>query len=251
MKILKYIANIFFVMIMICSCDQEETMMYEKDRAALNFSSSLTQYSFLKTGLESDTVSIQFSINGLSTDYIRKANFEIVIDSTTAVEGVDYSIVSTNLLPGELSGELKVKVNQPTDDMTVYFRVTDGEDFEVGIADRADHKLILTNKLTPPVRWGNDARGAWKSKHFLGTYSTAYYSFLILTTGETEFPYPWAVPGYNDGVKWAYSYKTQFINKVTDDLRKYNESIAPDVLLHDDGPAIGLPVIVGHYYTFD
>lgn len=250
MKKIKYLLPLLFAILLISSCEKISTEMYEEERATVNFSEGITQHSFAKSGNQSDVVSIPFYINGLDVDYIRSVNFEVVQDSTTAVEGdgADYSIISADVLPNEFSGFLKVKANKPVDDKRVYFRIVDGEDFTTGVATESDHDLILTNSLTSPHRWNHEASGLWKSKYYLGTYSTAYYQFIIDYTGETEIPYPWAVPGYNNDEKWASAYKNAWRDKLKVLLREYNASIAPDVLLHDDGPAVGLPVVVGKYY---
>lgn len=251
MKKIKYLLPLLFAILLISACEEISTEMYDTERATVNFTGGITQHSFAKTGNESDVVSIPFYINGLDVDYIRTVNFEVVQDSTTAAEGdgADYSIISSDVLPNEFSGFLKVKVNKPVDDKRVYFRIVDGEDFSVGVATETDHDLILTNRLTPPVDWNMETgRGRWKTKYYLGTYSTAYYQFIIDHTGETEIPYPWAVPGYNNDEKWQSAEGTAFKAKLISLLRQYNESIAPEVLLHDDGPAVGLPVVVGLYY---
>ncbi|GAF03540.1 DUF4843 domain-containing protein [Saccharicrinis fermentans] len=254
MKKIKYLLLLFFAIMLIAACEKISTQMYEEERAMVNFSGTLTQHSFAKTGNESDTVNIPFYINGMDVDYVRTVAFEVVQDSTTAIEGdgADYTIVSSEVLPNEFTGYLKVKVNKPDDDVRVYFRVRDNDYFTVGVATETDHDLLLTNNLTPPIDWNLlTGRGLWKTKYYLGTYSTAYYQFIIDVTGETEIPYPWAVPGYNNNEKWSSAESAAFKTKITAELRKYNESIAPDVLLHDDGPAVGLPVIVGTYYQFD
>jgi len=248
-KITLHICIVLIGILTILSCEQEETMMYDTDRASINFSGSLAQYSFLKTGLLTDTVKIPFTINGMAFDMDRSATLEVVVDSTNAV-AADYEILSKTVKAGEFNGLLLVKVNRPQgdtfDDRRVYFRVVDGDDFLVGLPSRTDYELQLTNKLTPAYRW---TPTGWKSKYFLGSYSTAYYKFLMEATGETEYPYPWAVPGYNNDQKWNSAEKNAFIAKAKAELKKYNESIAPDVLLHDDGLAEGQPVVIGKYYA--
>lgn len=244
-----YLIASLFIACLIISCNTEEIQIYDAERATVNFATSLTQYSFSKSQASIDTVDIPIFINGVSVDRDRSADFEIIADSTTASSS-EYEIISTFIKAGENEGSLTVKVIRPEgddfDDKRVYFRIADGDDFKKGIEIYKDSELILTNKLTPPERW---TPTGWKSRYFVGNYSTAYYKFIIQATGETELPYPWAVEGYNNGEIWNSAQKNAFLVKLTSELKKYNESIAPDVLLHDDGLAAGLPVVVGKYYT--
>ncbi len=248
-NIKKYIIASLTLSFFAISCEIDETTLYDAERATVNFNTTLTQYSFLKTQASTDTVDIPIFINGLASDSDRSADFEVIADSTTALSS-EYEIASAIIKAGEFEGNLRVKVTRPDgedfDDRRIYFRVADGTDFKKGIEIYKDSELILTNELTPPELW---TPTGWKSRYFLGNYSTAYYKFIIQATGETEFPYPWAVAGYNNGEKWNSAQKNAFLAKLKAELKEYNESIAPDVLLHDDGLAEGLPVVVGKYYT--
>ncbi len=246
-----HIKNFVFVMLVamvFTSCEEQEIMKYDKDRAAINFTKSKVYYSFLKTGEQTDIYDISFTINGLTAAHDRSAQFEIVADSTTATVA-DYEIISAIVPTDSVAGILKIKVIRPStpqfDDRRVYFRTQTNDVFIPGLEAFSDCELIITNTLIHPLHWYPKS---WKSKYFLGSYSTAYYAFLIEATGHTAFPYPWKVPGYNNDEEWSYAKGKAFKAIAAKKLREYNLSIAPDVLLHDDGLAAGKPVIIGKYY---
>ena len=244
---LLYILYISFVSVLSVSCDKEGVMRYDRDRAAIEFNGSSYAYSFKKTSLAVDTVNIPFNIVGYPEAWKRYADFTIIADSTTAT-GEHYRIVDAIVEPGAYNGNLRVRVeNKGGDqfkDVRVYFGIAHGKDFIPGLDEKKYYFLYLTNKLVRPVRW---ELNGWKEMYFLGTYSTAYYQFIMEATGETEFPYPWAVPGYNNGEQWSSAQKDAFLNKLRGELKLRNQRVG-SLLLHDDGPAKGKEVVIGKYY---
>lgn len=242
-----YIYALFLVSFLFISCEEEKTMMYDVDRAAINFVGKKGQYSFLVSGVLKDTVGIKIKINGLAKDFDRQADFEVVQDSTT-VEESEYRILYSSVEANSLEGELFIELTRPNgetfDDRRLYLRASNSDDFIVGIEDYKDYQLLITNKLTPPINW---TPKGWISRYFLGNYSTAYYQFIIDVTGETQIPV-WPIEGYNDGKEWNSAEIDAFEEILKFELKKYNASIAPNKLLHDDGLAKGSPVVIGKFY---
>lgn len=242
-----YIPSFFILFLSLISCDKEDVMRYDRNRPAIEFNGKSYTYSFKKTSMEMDTVLIPFNIVGYPEDRERVADFLIIADSTTAK---DYKIIDAVVKPGEYSGNLRVcvenKVGDGFIDVRVYFEIAHGKDFIPGLDINKSYSLYLTNKLVRPISWEADK---WMEKNFLGTYSTAYYQFIIDVTGETEFPYPNAIPGYNNGQVWNSAERTAFLNKLTQELADRNKRVGSK-LLHDDGRAKDLEVIVGKYYQF-
>ena len=231
---------------MLASCDKEDIMRYDRSRAGIEFDEDEVYYSFKTSFKTVDTVDIPFSLVGYTEDWIRHAEFTIVADSTTATTD-EYQIIDAIVEPNAYEGNLRVKVENKVgdnfQDARVYFEIADGQDFCPGMDEHKYCALYLTNTLVRPNSWGS-----WQERYFLGTYSTAYYQFIIEVTGETEFPYPNAIADYNDGEVWNSAYKDAFLANLEKELKARNERVGSP-LLHDDGTAAGKEVIIGMYYT--
>ena len=228
------------------SCNKEDIMRYDRSRAAIEFDEDEVYYSFKTSFKQVDTVEIPFSLVGYAEDWARNAEFTVVSDNTTATAN-DFQIVDAVMEANAYEGNLCVRVeNKEGDnfkDARIYFEIADGKDFIPGIDENKYCFLYLTNSLVRPSSWGT-----WQERYFLGTYSTAYYSFIIEVTGETEFPYPNAVAGYNNGEVWSGAYKDAFLANLEKELKARNEREGSP-LMHDDGTAAGKEVIIGMYYT--
>ncbi len=248
MKNYKYnICFLFVLLLIFVSCEKSEIARYESTTNSVNFSTPTSEFSFSLSTTDYDTLDIKFSINGTAVDYVRNANISVLNDSTTALD-TEYKILSAVVDTNSYEGVLKVEVTKngldSIPDRRIWLTVDNNEDFTTGIKAQSVHKLILTNKLVYPYRWGTYT--SYLSKYLLGTYSTSYYQWLIDVSGHTQFPYPRAIPGYRDGLKWDYSFKLKFRTWLKDQLKIYNASIAPDFLKHSDGIAEGEAVVIGY-----
>lgn len=244
------IIKIYFIgliLLSLSSCEDTGSLRYDANRAAINFYKFYSEYSYTKSMKNIDTIDIAFTINGLAKDYIRHADFEVLADSTTA-DDTEFTLLSAIVPADSLGGILEIEVIRPDNDTLpprrIWIITKDGDDFITGVRSKQAHSLSLTNGIVYPDGW---YPGSYMSRRYLGNYSTAYYKFIIEATGETAFPYPRAIPGYNGGKRWDYMFMPQFVNRIKDKLKAYNASIAPDVLTHDDGYAEGDPVVVGSY----
>lgn len=242
----RIILNIIGLLLLFTSCDKEDIQRYDRGRAAIEFDGSSSAYSFKKTSRSVDTVSIPFSITGYPEERIRHAEFVVVADSTTATEN-EYKVIDAVVASGAYNGQLRVRVeNHSGDDfeeVRVYFQIASNEDFIPGVSERNHYVLTLTNELVRPDSWD-----AWTERYSLGTYSTAYYQFIIEASGMTEFPIHIPVPGINDGQTWDTGQKTAFLDKLKEELKARNKHEGKP-LLHDDGTAKGQEVVVGKYYN--
>ena len=230
------------------SCDKEDIMRYDRSRSAIEFDDDEVHYSFKTSFKTVDTVSIPFSLVGYAEDWVRNAEFAVVSDSTTA-ETDEYQIVDAIVAPNAYEGNLRVRVeNKDGDefqDARVYFEIAAGTDFIPGMDTRKTCALYLTNKLVKPASWKGSIE-----KTYLGTYSSNFYQFIIEVTGETEFPYPSAIAGYNNGEAWTPAFLNAFVENLKRELKARNEREGSP-LMHEDGdfPGAGKEVIVGMYYT--
>lgn len=231
--------------VLLCACDKEDIMRYDTKRAAIEFNGNSYTYSFKQSSQTIDTVEISFNLVGYPEDKVRNAEFTIISDSTTATSN-EYRILDAIMQPGEYSGILRVEVKNETgkdfQDVRIYFEIAQGKDFIPGVDTRKNYFLYLTNKLVRPNSWDN-----WVERYRLGTYSTAYYQFIIEVTGETEFPIRSAISGYNNDEVWSAGYTEAFITNLKQKLKVRNDQ-EKSPLLHDDGTAEGKEVVIGMYY---
>ena len=246
LKFSKYIIATIIILstLFFSSCNEDDIMTFNKEMGLVDFNHKTEAYSFLKSGKDIDTLNIKFLLHGVVTSSDREAKITVIEDSTT-ISVENFEIISTILLANEDFGFVKVRVVKPEnigdEDLYLYLRAVSNDNFDVGIEDDKNCKIQITNKLLPPSYW---TPTGWISKWYLGNYSTAYYKFIIKETGIEDFPYPYPI----NGVKWNSAEAEAFIAMLKGKLRAYNESISPEVLLHDDGIAKSMPVVVGKYY---
>lgn len=242
-----YIYTLLLLVVVFTSCDKEESLSFDSERTGVNFSSFTSEYAFASKLTTIDTVSIPFSINGRMENYVRHANFTILADSTDALD-TEFEILSAMVDASSIEGTLRVMVTKndldSIPDRRIWLQTAEGEDFEAGIFNMQNHILTLTDRMPRPIGWTDRGR---VTRYVLGEYSTSYYQWVIAATGETQFPYGFVVPGYNNDEKWTYAYKQVWKARLIDLLKEYNASIAPDVLIHSDGRLEGEPVQVGVY----
>lgn len=244
--------SFIYLLSVICSvllaCEQDGIVRYNPERAGIEFDGKEYTYSFRKTGKTVDTLSIPFRIEGPTVPVGREAHIVVIADSTTATSD-HYRLLKAEVPADSFIGHLQIRVENKEGagfkDVTIYLQTADNEQFVAGVEEYKNYRVTVTNRLVRPYQWDLNS---WKEKYFLGSYSTAYYEFIIEVTGETEFPYPWAVPGYNNDQVWGGGEKDAFLAKLKDELNKRNKRVGSP-LLHDDGPCKGLEVIVGKYYN--
>jgi hypothetical protein len=244
MKQILYLTTI----LLLAGCEQEDITRYDSNRAAIEFNSRGIDFSLMKPA---DTVNIAFNIVGYSVDRDREASFLVVADSTSAVPE-QYQVIDATVPAGSYRGTLRVRVenNDGPDfqDAVVYFQVGENDDFIAGSEGYEFFRLFLTNKLVRPAEW---TPAGMVTRRYLGSYSTAYYHFIIETTGVTRFPF-YAVAGVNGGKSWDFVQRNAFLENLRAELRALNAARAREgegPLLHDDGEGAGKEIIVGHQYT--
>jgi hypothetical protein len=233
------------MLILVAGCEQEDILRYDPSRAATAFRNTSSVHTFaLNRGLPDMMVEIPFNIEGYTAPYERTAVFGVQADNTTATN-VHYEILDATVPADSWTGTLRVKLfNHPSlndGDVVVTLQTADGGDFVAGTANYESHALTISNRLQRPVEWT-----VWVARNRLGTYSTAYYAFIIEATGYERFAINTTIPGIYD-TPWTSGFVADFLILITKKLNERNDE-AGSMLLHDDGPAEGLPVIVGRHY---
>ena len=239
-------AYLIAVLLASISCKKEEIKVYAPEQAAIEFERKAGEYSFRVSGKLRDTIEIPFRVEGYAVDYERKVDFIVVADSTTATDK-EYKILGAVVEPGKDEGVLRLEVRNDVGDdfknVRIYFQVNANDDFKKGVYELQFYTLGITNEFIRPSGWT-----AWLERYYLGNYSTAYYKFIVEATGETNFPWPRPIPGYNNGKAWSNGGKNAFLALLKDKLKERNKK-AGTPLLHDDGLAKGKEVVVGKYYS--
>lgn len=243
---MKYNINIFIFIIatlLLSSCDKEEVEYFDSSKSYVDFTSTTGQYSFLKSKKDIDTLRVEFAIHGIAKDVITSAKVTVVKDSTTFNED-SYEILSANVNPGEYFGTVDIRLTKPADigtqDLVLYLRLEESDDFLTFIDEKLDAKITINNKLIRPNSWTR-----WLETYYIGSYSTAYYQFIIDQTGIEEFYYNYPAP---EGVEeWQYFEMMSFLELLKTKLEEYNKT--HPILLHDDGEAEGSPVVIGKNYV--
>ena len=94
------------------SCEETDYMTYDTSNNGIYFLSDTLQYSFSVTPIEQRThvVEIPVRVMGGVSDVARKVNFEVIADTTTAEEGVQYRIKEAVILPDSINGVIPVEI---------------------------------------------------------------------------------------------------------------------------------------------
>lgn len=107
-----YAVVAFFCIVAFPSCEDTDYMTYDTSNNGIYFLSDTMQYSFSVTPIEQRThlVKIPVRVMGGISDVARPINFEVITDTTTAEEGVQYRIGEAVVLPDSINGFIPVEI---------------------------------------------------------------------------------------------------------------------------------------------
>lgn len=99
------------VMLFFTAC-QENYLKYDTSHSGVYFTKDTLKYSFSVTPLEitSYEFKVPFMIMGVPSKNVREVSFVVNPDSTTAVEGVHYTIAKAFIQPDSISGYIPVTI---------------------------------------------------------------------------------------------------------------------------------------------
>lgn len=146
-----------------------------------------------------DTIKLPVRISGIAADRDRTINLKPVADSTTAVEGTDYTIHSAIVRAGHYNDSIVLIVlrspEMKTKEKRLVLEIIPSEDFDPGLYNTPSgdgvvkltggsvRMLVRINDfLTKPSNWDS-----WLV-YFFGDYSQVKYRFIIDVIGTGEFP---------------------------------------------------------------
>lgn len=106
------ICALSLAMFSLSSCEETDYMTYDTSHNGVYFLSDTLQYSFGVTPVEQRThvVEIPVRVMGGISDSPRKIAFEVIADTTTAVEGVQYRLGEAVIMPDSVNGFIPVEI---------------------------------------------------------------------------------------------------------------------------------------------
>lgn len=237
MKNIRYFF-LFSLLVAVCSsCQKEETMLYQ-NRAGVYFSTSTYTYTFAENpGLDTAIVRLPVTITGLCADYDREFKATLPdVDTLTTAEDDQYKIGRGFVKAGESTGfvELEIYRDERLKDSTynLYLSIQKTPDFPEIRLNRYNMKVSFTDRFIQPDNW---------SYLGLGTFSTAWWSFILEVTDGNPLRY-WG--GINpDPEYWTMGAAelAAWKSVIRRALDEYNDG-PNGPLIHDDGPSKGQEV---------
>lgn len=231
MSKLIYLFAVIYIIISFAGCDQDIDYPYEgKDRIQFkHFSvvnnkrvytdSVVFSFGLLSDTIHVDTAKIVMEYLGKGSDQARTYNVKIVADSTTAVEGTHYEAFPDvqTFRPDKLTDTLRIVVYRdhlsksfanPKNE-SLYLRLEESEDFDLGLRGGISMKLLLNDYLSQPTWWtGHGGLGYFHPKKwrilisFNADYAKSNCSFNQNNEGRTYAQgldsYLRNVPTYDD-----------------------------------------------------
>ena len=234
MKHIPYLLIACLFLLMGSSCENDGFLYQDESRIRMEGPEEWTletdslEFSFVsypETTTE-QTMNVTLYVMGLTTDYDRTANVEMVADKTTATADLYDFPTSVTIPAGENQAICPVVLKRADvlQEQTVrlYIQVTASEDFAVGSIEESHLLLKWNDILSRPTNWD-------ELEEFFGTYSDAKYRFMLNNTGVTEFD--------TEEMSWAELNNYKIV--LTNALNEYNKANPNDPILDENtGQAI-------------
>lgn len=192
MKYIQYILTACLLLMLGTSCendgfyyqDEARIRMEGPEEWTLETDSLLFSFVTSPETVTEQTMNVTLYVMGLTTDYDRTANVEVVTDQTTASSDL-YEVPAKVTIPaGENQGSCPVVLKRSAllqnTTVRLYIRVAASEDFAVGNIEQSHLLLKWNDILSEPTNWN-------ELKEFFGTYSDAKYRFMLSYAGVSEF----------------------------------------------------------------
>lgn len=223
-RFLKYVTVSILIGYVFTACEKEyqvydadlETISFNLDKASNGEDNMSYSFAFTPDRLV-DTVDIPLQLSGFTASYDRQVNILVVSDSTTALEGDEYEIISAILPADSVNGVLKIKVckSERIADMNVrvYFKIGASDDLVPGPISLRKLIFYITNQLTQPEGWPGQ----------FGDYSKVKHQFCI------------DVLGIGSHYSGDWSLLTYYLNRLNQALYEYNSNHPGDPLRDENG----------------
>lgn len=191
-----------FLLCWLAGCSKSELTAYTQQgmvyfyRTAYGITNDSTTLSFaIKADtLVADTVWLDVRIMGEAAPKDRVVKLEAWADSTTAVEGVDYTFLPSVIKAGAFTARLPVLIKrnagQKTRELRLLVRLGTSADFAPGALGITSgqmpgatlkYLIKINDFLTKPANWESFL------VYYFGAYSQVKYKLIIDATGRVEF----------------------------------------------------------------
>lgn len=209
MSIRKYILTILLAAMMaagITSCKKSELQAFElpamvhfyKDLGNYSPDSSVYSFAIFSPALLQDTVKLPVRIAGTMADKDRQIKLKAVADSSTAIEGTDYTIHAARIRAGRFTDTVYLVVKRTaemkTKEKRLLLEIVPSEDLLPGIYNTPvgtgnNHLSGASVRMLVKINDYLTKPGNWESMlvFFFGEYSQVKYKFIIDVTGRGEF----------------------------------------------------------------
>lgn len=181
--------------LMLGACDNDVTYPYQGKDAVyfqVNSTWSVTtdsiDYSFAGKGKEEDVVEVRVNLQGNMASVDRKIRIIVDPSKSTAEEGIHYQPLSGEyILPANaVSVDIPVTVlkkdaSLENKKVTLALRLEPTTDFDLGITERTEVFLNISNMLKKPTYWESTI------KYSFGVYSRQKHELCIQVLG-LDFP---------------------------------------------------------------
>lgn len=167
----KYILSIIFVCAVtaLSSCGKDPIDTYHVKNSAVVFKAKSNSFSLKGMTADSAIVKIPVTLVGPATDYVRQIGLEI--SDSTAVEGTDYSVLSSQIDSGALGGNIVIKINKLKDgvgSLCSTFKIVPNEYFREGYPSYS--KSLIS----------------WSEIYVRPTLNVWHYWYLIFSNGYSQ-----------------------------------------------------------------
>lgn len=246
MKKLTYLAGFLSISMLWTGCSKEDIDLYSGEDALyfaqqwglahfvnnINLGSTNRNchqpYSKITFGgmIEEDSLlRLNIMTSGYAKDYDRPFKVEVVTDSTTAIEGIEYELVdpvADAVIPaGAASTQIRIQFHKTArmddENLQLQLRIVPGEyftlpfdkngygkmpiihstaevynEFHNNNYDPSIHNIFINNFLTPPPNWQDRWMGVWSEKKFryLLDVTNERLGWTIATWNDTENMWP-------------------------------------------------------------
>ncbi len=238
MKKINYIHTLLLGAVLIFSACKKDEISSFTAAEAVNFTTTLVEYSFLGNPETEYIQTVPVRIIGQPSDHDRKFKVEVVNDSITTATSDQYRIIEGLVKAGEYTGELKVALLNSavlnTKKVALKLKLSDSESFKAGNVENSEFVINWTNQILVP-NW------SYYRYFFTSAASTNAYRIIVQVTGiksltAAQFRALGQIALETQGTKFG------------DYVKQWNKDHPNDRLKHDSGTLIGQD-IVPLYYT--
>lgn len=163
------------------ACNDSDYLIYDTSECGIYFTKDTLKYSFSVTPTETRTYTynIPVKIMGAVSDKEREIGFEVITDTTTAVEGVQYTIGKAVIYPDSITGNIPVVIlrdglegtyDTGYTSYTLGLRLIENDNFAPTLSSK-EHVRVLTfdNAVDMPDWFDYKGDKVW-DKDYLGEW---------------------------------------------------------------------------------